>query len=273
MRCFYIKLNVIFFPPLFLPILHPSSCWSLRGNVGLSAVCAYSITAVEEVFSKGKYMQKATVEQSHTKWIRHNGITPSPRPGAVSNIHTLCCGPGNTLIEVGITMEPILWLFNVHFLHQCINNLMRQQNISSSLHLPDKTLQFVKDHPLLEDPVLPIGKGPRLIARDVNYTQIVVDRVQALDRKIYDVIFTGTGSNIQPINGRVDALFSTFTPKDSLFLTVDKGMLHKSVVFEGEVHIVEEIQLLKNPEPVKNLLFSSEVSKEKPSAQELEKVF
>ncbi|CAK6955937.1 semaphorin-4D [Scomber scombrus] len=164
------------------------------GNVGLSAVCAYNMTAVEEVFSKGKYMQKATVEQSHTKWVRYNGITPSPRPGA------------------------------------CINNLMRQQNISSSLHLPDKTLQFVKDHPLLEDPVLPIGNGPRLITKDVNYTQIVVERVRALDNNIYDVIFTGT----------------------------DKGVLHKSVVFDGEVHIVEEIQLLKNSEPIKNLLLSSE---------------
>uniref|UniRef100_UPI0037E875C9 semaphorin-4D isoform X2 n=1 Tax=Semicossyphus pulcher TaxID=241346 RepID=UPI0037E875C9 len=164
------------------------------GNVGLSAVCAYNMTAVEEVFSKGKYMQKATVEQSHTKWVRYNGITPSPRPGA------------------------------------CINNQMRQQNISSSLHLPDKTLQFVKDHPLLEDPVLPIGNGPRLITKDVNYTQIVVERVRALDKNIYDVIFTGT----------------------------DKGVLHKSVVIGGEVHIVEEIQLLKNSESIKNLLLSSE---------------
>ncbi|XP_070706879.1 semaphorin-4D isoform X2 [Pempheris klunzingeri] len=164
------------------------------GNVGLSAVCAYNMTAVEEVFSKGKYMQKATVEQSHTKWVRYNGITPSPRPGA------------------------------------CINNLMRQQNISSSLQLPDKTLQFVKDHPLLEDPVLPIGNGPRLITKDVNYTQIVVERVRALDRNIYDVIFTGT----------------------------DKGVLHKSVVIDGEVHMVEEIELLKNSESIKNLLLSSE---------------
>ncbi|XP_056288749.1 semaphorin-4D isoform X3 [Pseudoliparis swirei] len=164
------------------------------GNVGLSAVCAYNMTAVEEVFSKGKYMQKATVEQSHTKWVRFNGITPSPRPGA------------------------------------CINNLMRRQNISSSLNLPDKTLQFVKDHPLLEDPVLPIGNGPRLITKDVNYTQIVVERVRALDRNIYDVIFTGT----------------------------DKGILHKSVVYGGEVHIVEEIQLLKNSESIKNLLLSPE---------------
>ncbi|XP_074546223.1 semaphorin-4D isoform X4 [Halichoeres trimaculatus] len=164
------------------------------GNVGLSAVCAYNMTAVEDVFSKGKYMQKATVEQSHTKWVRYNGITPSPRPGA------------------------------------CMNNQMRQQNISTSLHLPDKTLQFVRDHPLLEDPVLPIGNGPRLITKDVNYTQIVVERVRALDKNIYDVIFTGT----------------------------DKGVLHKSVVFEGEVHMVEETQLLKNSESIKNLLLSSE---------------
>lgn len=70
---------------------------------------------------------------------------------------------------------------------------MRQQSITSSLHLPDRTLQFVKDHPLLEDPVLPIGNRPRLVTKDVNYTQIVVERVRALDKKIYDVIFTGTG--------------------------------------------------------------------------------
>lgn len=70
---------------------------------------------------------------------------------------------------------------------------MRRQNINSSLHLPDKTLQFVRDHPLLEDPVLPIGNKPRLITKDVNYTQIVVERVEALDGNTYDIIFTGTG--------------------------------------------------------------------------------
>lgn len=72
---------------------------------------------------------------------------------------------------------------------------MRRQNISNSLHLPDKTLQFVKDHPLLEDPVQPIGNGPRLITKDVNYTQIAVERVRALDGRIYDVMFTGTGED------------------------------------------------------------------------------
>ncbi|KAM6986339.1 semaphorin-4D isoform 2-T2 [Aplochiton taeniatus] len=167
------------------------------GNVGLSAVCAYNMTSVEEVFSRGKYMQKATVEQSHTKWVRYNGITPTPRPGA------------------------------------CINNQNRQQNMNSSLHLPDKTLQFVKDHPLLEDPVLPIGNGPRLITKDTNYTQIAVERVRALDGNVYDIIFTGT----------------------------DKGILHKSVVYGEEVHTVEEIQLLKNSESIKTLLLSSQATR------------
>lgn len=58
---------------------------------------------------------------------------------------------------------------------------------------------------------------------------------------------------------------------DFLFSPADKGVLHKAVVFEKEVHIVEEIQLLKNPEPVKNLLLSSEVSKEKPFYKDVKK--
>ncbi|KAJ8415580.1 hypothetical protein AAFF_G00425600 [Aldrovandia affinis] len=164
------------------------------GNVGLSAVCAYKMLSVDEVFSKGKYMQKATVEQSHTKWVRYNGVTPSPRPG------------------------------------ECITNNDRLQNISTSLHLPDKTLQFVKDHPLLEEPVHPIGNRPKLVSKDINYTQIVVDRIQALNRRVYEVIFTGT----------------------------DKGFLHKSIVYEGEVHTIEEIQLFPNSEPIKTLVLSSQ---------------
>lgn len=52
--------------------------------MGLSAVCAYNLSTAEAVFARGKYMQSATVEQSHTKWVRYSGPVPSPRPGAVS---------------------------------------------------------------------------------------------------------------------------------------------------------------------------------------------
>lgn len=59
--------------------------------------------------------------------------------------------------------------------------------------LPDKTLQFVKDHPLMADTINPIGNSPKLVKKNVNYIQIVVDRVRALDNLQYDVMFIGTG--------------------------------------------------------------------------------
>ncbi|KAM7322950.1 hypothetical protein ACRRTK_018455 [Alexandromys fortis] len=166
-------------------------------NVGLSAVCAYSLATVEAVFSRGKYMQSATVEQSHTKWVCYNGPVPTPRPGA------------------------------------CIDSEARAANYTSSLNLPDKTLQFVKDHPLMDDSVTPIDNRPKLIKTDVNYTQIVVDRTQALDGTFYDVMFIST----------------------------DRGALHKAVILGKEVHVVEETQLFQDYEPVQTLLLSSKKGK------------
>ncbi|OWK07135.1 SEMA4D, partial [Cervus elaphus hippelaphus] len=75
---------------------------------------------------------------------------------------------------------------------KCINREARAANFSSSLNLPDKTLQFVKDHPLMDESVTPIDSRPRLIKGDVNYTQIVVDRTRALDGTIHDVMFVST---------------------------------------------------------------------------------
>ncbi|XP_053323723.1 semaphorin-4D isoform X3 [Spea bombifrons] len=166
-------------------------------NVGLSAVCAYNVSTVEDVFAKGKYMQSATVEQSHTKWVRFNGEVPKPRPGA------------------------------------CINNEARAMNYTSSLNLPDKTLQFVKDHPLIDDSVTPMGNKPKLVLQNVVLTQIVVDRVTALDGSIYDV----------------------------MFLSTDNGMLHKAVNQDSEMRIIEEIVLFPNHEPVQTLLLSSKQDK------------
>ncbi|XP_051703408.2 semaphorin-4D isoform X2 [Oryctolagus cuniculus] len=174
--------------PVFYALFTPQ-----LNNVGLSAVCAYNLSTAEEVFSRGKYMQSATVEQSHTKWVRYNGPVPTPRPGA------------------------------------CIDAEARAANYTSSLNLPDKTLQFVKDHPLMDDSVTPIDNRPRLIKKDVNYTQIVVDRTRALDGTLYDVMFMST----------------------------ERGALHKAVSLESEVHIIEETQLFQDLQPIQTLLLSS----------------
>ena len=39
----------------------------------------------------------------------------------------------------------------------------------------------------MDGSVTPIDNRPRLIKRDVNYTQIVVDRTRALDGTVYDL--------------------------------------------------------------------------------------
>ncbi|XP_077886793.1 semaphorin-4D isoform X3 [Ictidomys tridecemlineatus] len=174
--------------PVFYALFTPQ-----LNNVGLSAVCVYNLSAVEAVFSGGKYMQSATVEQSHTKWVRYNGPVPTPRPGA------------------------------------CIDREARAANYTSSLSLPDKTLQFVKDHPLMDDSVTPVDNRPRLIKQGVNYTQIVVDRTQALDGTVYDVMFVST----------------------------DRGALHKAVSLGNEVHVIEETRLFQDSEPIQTLLLSS----------------
>ncbi|XP_058438763.1 semaphorin-4D isoform X2 [Marmota monax] len=174
--------------PVFYALFTPQ-----LNNVGLSAVCVYNLSTVEAVFSGGKYMQSATVEQSHTKWVRYNGPVPTPRPGA------------------------------------CIDREARAANYTSSLNLPDKTLQFVKDHPLMDDSVTPVDNRPRLIKQGVNYTQIVVDRTQALDGTVYDVMFVST----------------------------DRGALHKAVSLENDVHVIEETQLFRDSEPIQTLLLSS----------------
>ncbi|MBN3288193.1 SEM4E protein, partial [Polyodon spathula] len=54
------------------------------GALDISAVCAYTMTTVQDVFSKGKYKAPVTVESSHVKWVMYSGEVPVPRPGAVS---------------------------------------------------------------------------------------------------------------------------------------------------------------------------------------------
>ncbi|XP_008047484.1 semaphorin-4D [Carlito syrichta] len=179
-------------PDLKAPVFYALFAPQLN-NVGLSAVCAYDLSTAEDVFSHGKYMQSATVEHSHTKWVRYNGPVPRPRPGA------------------------------------CIDSETRAANYTSSLNLPDKTLQFVKDHPLMDGSVMPVDNRPRLVKKDVNYTQIVVDRTRALDGTAYDVMFVST----------------------------DQGALHKAVSLENTVHLIEETQLFQDFEPVQTLVLSS----------------
>ncbi|NWQ82720.1 SEM4E protein, partial [Columbina picui] len=163
------------------------------GRLDISAVCAYSMKNIQEVFSKGNYKGPVTVEHSPVKWMVYRGEVPVPRPGA------------------------------------CIDNFARSIGYNASSDLPDKVLQFVRDHPLMDNSVNPIGNRPVLLKRGSNYTRIVVDRVTGLDQQTYDVMFLGT----------------------------DDGYLHKAFSCDEEMFIVEALQLFVSPEPVRLLQLSS----------------
>ncbi|XP_028259236.1 semaphorin-4E-like [Parambassis ranga] len=159
----------------------------------VSAVCAYSMSAIRDIFNEGKFKTPVAVETSHVKWVMYTGEVPVPRPGA------------------------------------CINNTVRKMGMNRSLDLPDKTLQFIRDRPLMDEAVRPLTGGPLLVKNGALLTRIVVDSVLALDGQRYNVMFIGT----------------------------ENGYIQKAVNYAEEMFIIEEIQLYENPEPIGILRLSS----------------
>ncbi|KAG7473274.1 hypothetical protein MATL_G00093880 [Megalops atlanticus] len=133
-----------------------------RGASGSSAVCAFTMDQVERAFN-GRYRE---VNRETQQWYTYNHPVPEPRPGA------------------------------------CITNAARDMGISSSLHMPDKVLNFVKDHFLMDSAL----------------------------SKAYDVLFIGT----------------------------DDGKLHKAINANSKMHIIEEIALFPQPQPIRHIELDSE---------------
>lgn len=69
------------------------------------------------------------------------------------------------------------------------------QCVDDSRTLPSKTINFVLKHPLMHGAVNPIHDSPLLVHTGANYkfTSIAVDpQIEAMNGKIYDVLFVGT---------------------------------------------------------------------------------
>uniref|UniRef100_A0A8C4NHC3 Sema domain-containing protein n=2 Tax=Eptatretus burgeri TaxID=7764 RepID=A0A8C4NHC3_EPTBU len=157
---------------------------------GHSAVCHYDIEEINRIFD-GNYKQQTDEKQ---KCNEQGGQLPSPRPG------------------------------------QCITNEQRNKKYNSSTDLPDQTLSFVRDCPLMEQDVRQPTRIPLLIKSHVNYTTIAVARVH-VSNEIVDVLFLGT----------------------------DVGTLHKAVVLKDkDTWIVEELELFSPPMPIQSLLLVEE---------------
>nr|XP_040040659.1 semaphorin-4E [Gasterosteus aculeatus aculeatus]XP_040040660.1 semaphorin-4E [Gasterosteus aculeatus aculeatus]XP_040040661.1 semaphorin-4E [Gasterosteus aculeatus aculeatus] len=163
------------------------------GSSQVSAVCAFRVSDIRHVFNKGKFKTPVAVETSHVKWVMFTGEVPVPRPGA------------------------------------CINTVSRQMGMNRSLDLPDKTLQFIRDRPLMEEAVGPLTGGPLLVTSGALLTRVVVDSVMGLDGRRHAVMFIGT----------------------------ENGYIQKAVNYAGEMFIIEEIQLCEKPVPISTLRLSS----------------
>ncbi|XP_042191564.1 semaphorin-3ab isoform X2 [Callorhinchus milii] len=116
-----------------------------------SAVCMYSMSDIRRVFL-GPFAHR---EGPTYQWVPFQGRVPYPRPGTC---------PSNTF-----------------------------GGFQSTKDLPDDVITFARSHPAMYNSVLPINNRPIIIKTDVDYqfTQIVVDRVEAEDGQ-YNVMFIGT---------------------------------------------------------------------------------
>ncbi|CAH7237791.1 semaphorin-3G [Phodopus roborovskii] len=161
------------------------------------AVCVYHMADIWEVFN-GPFAHR---DGPQHQWGPYGGKVPFPRPGVCPSKMT--AQPGRPF--------------------------------GSTKDYPDEVLQFVRDHPLMFQPVRPRRGRPVLVKTHLaqQLRQIAVDRVEAEDGT-YDVIFLGTDS------GSVLKVIA----------------LHVSDVDEPEEVVLEELQVFKVPTPITQMEIS-----------------
>uniref|UniRef100_A0A8C7GG61 Semaphorin-4A n=1 Tax=Oncorhynchus kisutch TaxID=8019 RepID=A0A8C7GG61_ONCKI len=93
----------------------------------------------------------------------------------------------------------------------------------------DTTLMAVKESFLASGSVHPIGSAPVLNSPDQRYSRIAALRTKAANGQDYTI----------------------------LFLLSESGFLHKAVLLNKGTHIIEEIQVFRQPQLVKNILLST----------------
>lgn len=92
----------------------------------------------------------------------------------------------------------------------------------------DNALRFVKENFLADDSVRPVGRNLTMVSAEHYYSHLRVQRVRAANSKHYTV----------------------------LFLLTESGYLQKVVLLQRGAHIIEEVQVFEQPQPVKSLKLS-----------------
>nr|XP_019960872.1 PREDICTED: semaphorin-4B-like isoform X2 [Paralichthys olivaceus] len=92
----------------------------------------------------------------------------------------------------------------------------------------DNALRFVKENFLTDDSVRPVGRSLTMVSAEHKYSHLTVQRVQAANSRDYTV----------------------------LFLLTESGYLHKAVLLPSGAHIIEEVQVFEQSQPIKSLKLS-----------------
>lgn len=70
-------------------------------------------------------------------------------------------------------------------------------DIQTTKEFPDDVVTFVRNHPVMFNPIYPVGRRPLVVRTnaDYKYTSVAVDQVMAADGN-YQVLFLGTGMDV-----------------------------------------------------------------------------
>uniref|UniRef100_A0A8C5BYY9 Sema domain, immunoglobulin domain (Ig), short basic domain, secreted, (semaphorin) 3C n=1 Tax=Gadus morhua TaxID=8049 RepID=A0A8C5BYY9_GADMO len=112
-------------------------------------------------------------------------------------------------------------------------------DIQSTKEFPDDVVTFVRNHPVMFNPVYPVGRRPLVVRTGANYkyTSVAVDQVAAADGN-YQVLFLGTDRGtvqkliVLPSNGSLDedlVLEELEVFKQQLYVSSDHGVSQVSL--------------------------------------------
>ncbi|XP_041110853.1 semaphorin-3C-like [Polyodon spathula] len=108
-------------------------------------------------------------------------------------------------------------------------------NILTTKDFPDDVVTFIRNHPMMYNPIYPMYKRPIVLRThaDYKYTKIAVDQVNAADGR-YHILFLGTDQG-----------------------TVQKVIVLPSNRSKDEALILEELEVFKNHAPITSMKISS----------------
>nr|XP_032814370.1 semaphorin-4C isoform X2 [Petromyzon marinus] len=188
----------------------------------LSAVCVYRMADVRAAF-RGSYRHH---DDATRKWITYPRSVPDPRPGA------------------------------------CVSAGVRARGFPRSSSLPDRTLSFALEHPLMFSSVRP--------SNPASPTNTTTDST-ADSTTTAAAILAVRGDSLAAIavtHVEVATATTKATAYPVLYLAGERGVLYKAVLIGSLSHIIEETRLFPEPQPISRLLLSANQSQGRAAAAE-----